>query len=58
MQASAPLAAHARQVLLSPCTELWNSANPKVWDYGYYDQVICKPFPAGTCCGSNFNGKR
>ncbi|EFJ42586.1 hypothetical protein VOLCADRAFT_107220 [Volvox carteri f. nagariensis] len=40
----------------APCPDLWNSSNPKEWNYGYYDQIICKPMPPETCCGANFYG--
>ncbi|GIL74081.1 hypothetical protein Vretimale_4955 [Volvox reticuliferus] len=45
------------QKLGLPCPALWDSSDPKEWRYGYYNQIICKPMPEGTCCGGNFNGK-
>ncbi|KAG2449168.1 hypothetical protein HYH02_005915 [Chlamydomonas schloesseri] len=43
-------------VLGYPCPAMWDSANPREWKYGYYDQVICTDMPQGTCCGANFRG--
>ncbi|MEW5314831.1 MAG: hypothetical protein WDW38_006300 [Sanguina aurantia] len=30
------------------CPALWDPAEPRKWMYGYYDEVVCKAFPAGS----------
>ncbi|KAG2489336.1 hypothetical protein HYH03_012166 [Edaphochlamys debaryana] len=44
------------KVLNYPCKELWDSANPMEWGYGYYEKVPCTVMPTQTCCGANFEG--
>ncbi|KXZ53163.1 hypothetical protein GPECTOR_7g1055 [Gonium pectorale] len=39
------------QALGSSCPFLWDSADPKQWSYGYYDQIICKPLPVPSGAG-------
>ncbi len=45
----------APQALGWPCPALWDSANPRQWDYGYYDQIVCKLIPDDTWAGPNFD---
>eukprot|EP00798_Chlamydomonas_sp_ICE-L_P017074 gene17074-23369_t len=27
------------------CPDLWDPANPREWEYGFYEDVLCKPIP-------------
>lgn len=36
------------QVAGASCPALWDPLDPRKWMYGYYDEIVCLDFPAGS----------